>query len=216
MHLVTSRPFFTNTRKWKHFLSQHRVWSNESLERAHPYATILRPCPDFYLKHLNLNTVFAWHHQILLSALRNKTIFICKKAFNNNKSKDVMFFFNRGPLNLTVHSTWLVTTMTWRLIARSTISVTSRNEGQTRAGERGGQKNVSELIRGFMCNSVKLLVIVVSSDPFWIKQCIWIAHWYYTLGSVQFTHKDQLCGHNHHGHALREEVTSLYSTIHGW
>lgn len=47
-----------------------------------------------------------------------------------------MFFFNRGPSNLTVHSTSPATTMTWQLTAQSIISVTSRNGGQTRAGER--------------------------------------------------------------------------------
>lgn len=46
-----------------------------------------------------------------------------------------MFLLNRGPLNSVVPSTWLGTTTTWLLTARSITSATSRSGGQIKEGE---------------------------------------------------------------------------------
>lgn len=48
-----------------------------------------------------------------------------------------LFVLKRGPLNLTVPSTLLVTTMTWLSTARSITSFTFRSGGQIKAGGNG-------------------------------------------------------------------------------
>lgn len=164
----------------------------------------LHPCPDCCIGYIFIIRCG------FLSALRRQSysVMVLRSPLNKYKPqvKCVMLFLSREPSNLTAHSTLPVTTMTWRLTAQSIMYVTSRKGGQTRAGE-------SEQLNMSYGSSFNMQLCVADGhqnvlwsffDPF--KQCIWIAHWHSAVGSVQFTHKDQLYWHYHHWHALWEEV----------
>lgn len=113
-----------------------------------------------------------------------------------------IFLLNRGPLNSVIPSTLLVTTMTWLLTAQSITSATSRSGGQIKAGEDGD-------IFLKLSFSVHFCNYWTFTGVQHLFQCVWIAYWHSALGSVQFTHKDQLHWHHNHRHALWEEVTAV-------
>lgn len=96
----------------KHFLSQHLF---------RPFQTV---------DHLSHTVTVGYCHLWFPHYFKKVKLLNSCKDFNNN------IFLNRGLSNLANRSTWPVTTMTWPSIAHWITSVTSRNGGQTQAGER--------------------------------------------------------------------------------